>query len=243
VIDSAELTVDGFLNNRLTICQPKRGFRAGHDAVLLAASIPMVENGHALELGSGVGVASLCLAARVKECRVTGIEIAPELVALAVENAKNNELVERVNILVGDVLENAVGGQQFDQVFLNPPFHPKSARKSPDEGRARAMHDPKDALVRWTARAIGFVCPGGSVTVVMRADRLAQWRAGLCGTLTVLRLLPRKDEEPKRVIARLTPSAPTSYREAKPFVLHRPDGRPTEEAEDVLRHGAPLSFE
>ena len=242
VIDGEEVTVDGFLNNRLTIFQPKRGFRAGHDSVLLAASIPIAEHGHALELGSGVGVASLCLAARAKECRVTGIEIGPELVELAVENAKNNQLAQRVNFLLGDVLENTLKGQHFDQVFLNPPFHPRSARKSPDEGRARAMYDHEDALTRWTALSIGLVCPGGSVTVVMRADRLALWREGLAGALAVLPLLPRQDEEPKRVIARLTPTSSTSFQEAKPFVLHLPDGRPTDEAEEVLREGAPLFF-
>jgi tRNA1(Val) A37 N6-methylase TrmN6 len=243
VIEFEEPTVDGFLNNRLSVCQPKRGFRAGHDSVLLAASILVAENGHVIELGSGVGVASLCLAARIGDCRVTGIEIDPELAALANENAKRNEMSGRVSFIAGDAVTMTFDRKIFDQVFLNPPFHPSSGRKSPDSGRARAMHDPNDALICWTARAIQLVGPGGSVTVVMRADRLARWRIGLPGALTVLPLLPRRDEEPKRVIARLNPHAPSSYRAAKPFVLHRPDGKPTDETEAVLRHGAPLSLE
>ncbi len=243
MIEPEELTVDGFLNNRLSLYQPKRGFRAGHDSVLLAASVTIAENGHALELGSGVGVASLCLGARVANCHVTGIEIDPDLVALATENAIRNEMSGRVSFIAGDAVTMTFDGKIFDQVFLNPPFHPSSGRKSPDSGRARAMHDPNDALTCWTARAIQLVGPGGSVTVVMRADRLARWRIGLPGALTVLPLLPRRDEEPRRVIARLNPYAPSSYQVVKPFVLHRPDGKPTDEVEAVLRHGGPLSPE
>ena len=240
MIDGSELTHDGFLDNRLTVCQPKRGFRAGHDSVLLAASIHIEENSNVLELGSGVGVASLCLAARVEDCHVTGVEIDPGLVALANENAKRNEMSARVRFLAGDVVEQKFEDKCFDHVFLNPPFHLASGQKSPDAGRARAMHDADEALYAWTAHAIGLVCPGGNVTIIMRADRFGHWCERVSGAVILLRLLPRPGEEAKRVIARITPHAPSSFGEMEPFVLHNDDGKPTEEAEAVLRHGAPL---
>ncbi len=81
---------DGFLNNRLRIRQPRQGFRAGLDAVMLAAAVPAGAGEAALELGAGVGTASLCLVARTG-CTVTGIEIDAELVELANQNAKLNE--------------------------------------------------------------------------------------------------------------------------------------------------------
>lgn len=56
---------DQFLGGRLMVAQPKTGYRAGVDPVLLAASVPAVRGESVLELGCGVGVASLCLAARV----------------------------------------------------------------------------------------------------------------------------------------------------------------------------------
>ncbi len=240
MIEKPGLTEDGFLDNRLTVLQPKRGFRAGHDSVLLAASIEGAENSNVLELGSGVGVASLCLAARDGDCRVTGIEIDPELVSLAVENAKRNEMTSRVRFLAGDVLHQTFDGEIFDHVFLNPPFHPAAGQISPDAGRARAMHDVDEALHSWTERAIGLAGVKGNVTAIMRADRFESWRERVTGAVKVLRLLPRPGEDPKRVIARVTPRARSSYDEAKPFVLHDEDGKPTDEAEAVLRHGAPL---
>jgi tRNA1Val (adenine37-N6)-methyltransferase len=78
---------DGFLNKRILIDQPLAGFRAGHDSVLLAASVPAGAGQSVLELGAGAGVVSLCLAARVRAVSITGVEIDAELVALANANA------------------------------------------------------------------------------------------------------------------------------------------------------------
>lgn len=239
----AELTQDGFLDNRLTVSQPKKGFRAGHDSVLLAASVQVEENSSVLELGSGVGAASLCLAAREQQCRVLGIEIDSGLVALANDNARRNQLSDRVRFIADDVVGHDFRGERFDHVFLNPPFHFADGRKSPDAGRARAMHDTKDALIAWTGRAVELVRPGGKVTIVMRADRLARWREHVSGAVISLPLLSRPGEKAKRVIARISPSAASSYREIGPFVLHDIDGKPTEAAEAVLRHCASLNLE
>lgn len=48
-----QLTHDAFLGGRLRVWQPKSGFRAGVDAVLLAAAVPIRGGQSALELGPG----------------------------------------------------------------------------------------------------------------------------------------------------------------------------------------------
>ena len=75
----ATLTDDAILGGRLRLLQPKRGHRFGHDAILLAAAVPARARDHAIELGAGVGAASLALLARVPGCSVTLIEIDPAL--------------------------------------------------------------------------------------------------------------------------------------------------------------------
>src|SRR5262249_33726755 len=60
-----ETTTDRFLDGRLRLQQPTRGFRAGLDAVVLAAAVPAEGGDSVLELGAGCGTATLCLAARV----------------------------------------------------------------------------------------------------------------------------------------------------------------------------------
>ncbi len=85
-----EITDDGFLDGRLKVLQPAKGYRAGLDAVLLAAAVPARAGERVLEAGAGVGVASLCLASRVSGLEVAGIELQPELVRLAGENISRN---------------------------------------------------------------------------------------------------------------------------------------------------------
>ena len=60
-----DTTNDGFLGGQLTIRQPRNGYRAATDPVFLAASVPAQHGQSVLELGCGVGVASLCLAVAV----------------------------------------------------------------------------------------------------------------------------------------------------------------------------------
>jgi tRNA1Val (adenine37-N6)-methyltransferase len=240
VIAPSDVTEDGFLDRCLTIRQPRQGFRAGHDSVLLAAAVPAEPDDTFLELGSGVGVASLCLATRVPQCRITGIEIDPGLNALANENARRNGFGDRVTFLTGDVCKHDFGADRYDHVFLNPPFHPDTGRPSPNDTRARAMYDDGKVLDEWTKRALALVKSGGVVTVILRADRLDAWRGNMDGAVTVLPLAPRTGEAPKRILAQVRADKPSSFHVCDAFVLHRADGKPTAEAEGVLRHLAPL---
>ncbi len=129
-----------FLDGRVRVTQPGQGFRSGLDAVMLAAAVPARAGENALELGSGAGTASLCLAARIKGIAITGVEIDPSLVALATTNAAANG---------GDCQFVAVDifrlppelKRDFDQVFCNPPFH--------GEGQVTARRRPRGRAQRW----------------------------------------------------------------------------------------------
>jgi tRNA1(Val) A37 N6-methylase TrmN6 len=238
---TGEVTQDSFLGGRLTIAQPKRGFRAGHDSVLLAAAIPARCGDSVLEFGSGVGVVSLCLAARVPDCCLLGIERDPALVALAQNNAEANGMAARVRFAVGDV-RSFETRERFDHIFFNPPFHPASGQISPDVQRDAAMRDVEDAPLRWVLRAGDCLAEGGTITLILRADRLDMLRGGLGGAVRVLPLAPRAGEPPKRAIVQIRPW-PAGFEVLAPFILHEADGRPSQAAEAVLRHGAPLPME
>ena len=91
------VTRDAFLGGAIYVLQPKAGYRAGLDAVLLAAACPVgpgfssgVGGESVLDCGAGVGTAALCIAARVPSARLTLVEREPELVALARDNISAN---------------------------------------------------------------------------------------------------------------------------------------------------------
>jgi len=91
----------------LSIIQPRAGHRVGGDAVFLAAAVPAKAGERVLEAGTGVGVAGLCLLARVPELNVTAVEIDAELCALAKSNAARNGFAEQFKVIEADVTSSA----------------------------------------------------------------------------------------------------------------------------------------
>ena len=93
---NSTLTEDAFLGGRLRLLQPAKGYRAGVDPVLLAASVPAKAGQRVLELGCGVGAALLCLGRRVPGLSLTGVEIQPLYAYCARCNALGNDIEAQV---------------------------------------------------------------------------------------------------------------------------------------------------
>src|SRR5579863_1307132 len=179
--DAADLSEDAVLGGTLRLRQPRRGHRVGHDAVLLAAFTPARPGDRVIELGAGVGAAGLALAARVPGTAVTLIELEAQLAALAAENAKLNGLAGRVRAIALDALAPprafAAAGlapQSAMRVLMNPPFNdPARLRASPDARRRLAHAASREVLVAWIRTAGRLLRPRGTLTLIFRADGLA----------------------------------------------------------------------
>ena len=85
-----EITKDLFLGGKLSLLQPKNGFRAGLDSVLLAAAVNAKSGEKVFEIGSGVGTVLFCLMSRISGLKATAIEIMNEYHSLSLINAKQN---------------------------------------------------------------------------------------------------------------------------------------------------------
>ena len=237
-----ESTEDGFLGRRIVARQPRSGFRSGTDAVMLAAAVPARAGDDILELGCGVGIAGLCLAARVADCRITGVEIAPELVALAKENACANGLEQRVRFEEADALQlpNHLR-RSFAQVFCNPPFHQNAGEVSPNPDRARALSD-REGLGNWIRAGLARVAPGGTLTAILRADRLAEALWTSQEGIAIFPLWPRQGEPAKRVILQVEKNSRAPLRLGAGLVLHDEEDHYTPKADAVLRNAASLAL-
>ena len=235
-------TDDGFLGGRIVAHQPRDGFRSGTDAVMLAAAVPARVGDDVLELGCGVGIASLCLAARVPDCRITGVEIASELVAIANENARTNNLHKDVHFDQADVLRLPKHlRKSFTHVFCNPPFHHPAGELSPNAGRALALSD-REGLASWIKCGLVRVASGGTLTVILRADRLREALGAVPQQgVSIFPLWSRQCEPAKRVILQIDHSR-TPLRLAAGLVMHDDDGRYTPQADAVLRNASSLAL-
>jgi tRNA1(Val) A37 N6-methylase TrmN6 len=237
------LTEDALLGGRVRLLQPRKGYRVAVDAVLLAATAEVHAGQRVLDLGAGVGAVGLCIASRVPGCQILGIELQPELAALAERNATLNGVAERVRTIVHDLalpLPDALG--RFDHVVTNPPYLASAvADPSPDASKALATVESSAPLARWLATATAALEPAGILTLIHRSDRLDEIAAHLerlgWGDLTIKPLVPAQ-----RVLVRAHRTRTPSRRDVAPLVLHRTEGGYTDEAEAILRHGRPLAF-
>jgi len=237
---------DTLLGGRVKLRQPRHGYRAAIDPVLLAASVPAGPGDTVLDVGCGVGAASLCLAVRVAQCRITGIDAERELVRLANDNVALNDLSGRVVAVVGDLLRPPprLEPGSFAHVMANPPFlEPAAATPSPEAGKALATREGEADLAAWVRFALAMAQPKGSLSFIHRADRMEQLLAqlsGRAGEIVVFPLWAGPDKGAKRIIVRARKGVATPTRLTPGLVLHEIDGRYTPKADVVLRGGVAL---
>ncbi|MBT5192462.1 MAG: methyltransferase, partial [Rhodospirillaceae bacterium] len=204
-----ELTQDGLMDRRILLQQPRQGYRAGSDAILLAAAVAARPGQVVLDAGAGVGAVGLCLAARCGEVLVRGLEIQADLVAVAQDNIRENELGNRVSVVAGDIARppQEIGQTVFDHTVCNPPFYALGrASSSPDRGKAMAHGEGETSLEEWLAFCLRRTIPGGTVSVIHRADRLDAILSGLGrggGDMLVFPLWPKPGRAAKRVIVQV----------------------------------------
>ena len=247
----SELTDDAVLGGRLRLTQKRRGHRVGHDAILLAAATGARPGDHAIDLGAGVGAAGLALAQRVPDLAVTLVEIDPELAAIATENIMRNGLAQRVRAVSLDATApedefaaRGIASGMADRVLMNPPFNdPARQNLSPDPGRRAAHATPQGALAGWIDTAARLLHSAGTLTLIWRADGLAEVLAALdprFGGVAVLPVYGRPGQPAIRVLVRASKGRRTPLALLPGLLLNDDDGRPTAEAEAVLRGGEPL---
>ena len=247
---TGDLTHDAFLCGKLHLWQPKQGYRAATDAVLLAAACPAKAGESVLDLGCGVGAASLCLASRVTGLMQSGLELQEDYAALARQNAAENGVA--LNVVVGDLTDMPAALRVgFDHVIANPPWYPRAGSPSPIAGRDTALR-AELPLAEWVAAASKRLEPGGWLTMIFGTDGLPEVLACLgprLGSAVVLPLAAREGRPALRVILRARKGGRAAFRLLAPLVTHQGaahDGDResyTPRANAVLRDGADLSAE
>jgi tRNA1(Val) A37 N6-methylase TrmN6 len=216
-----EITEDGFLGGKLRLRQPRSGHRAGHDAMLLAAATSAHTGDRVVDFGAGVGAAGLALASRVDGIDLVLIEIDQNLAEFARGNAALNGL--KASICVLDIGSSAhafasagLPADSVDVVLMNPPFNDsKRHRASPDAGRQVAHVANATTLDGWVHAARRTLKSGGVLTLIWRADGLAEVLAALARGFGSVAILPVHGDPVKpaiRVLVRAVKNgrAPTS---------------------------------
>lgn len=103
---------------------------------------PREEEIRCLDLGTGTGVLAVCMARYLPRAQVTALDISPQALRVAEENARINGVLDRVRLVESDWFEQLTG--TYDVITANPPYIAHAAlRDLPVEVRD---HEPLVAL-------------------------------------------------------------------------------------------------
>jgi tRNA1(Val) A37 N6-methylase TrmN6 len=246
---AADITEDAFLGGQLRLKQKRSGHRAGHDAILLAAATQVRAGDRVVDLGTGVGTAGLALARRVAGIRLSLVEIDPELAELARANAAANEIAAETIVLdvTADAQAFAAHGlvpDSVDVVLMNPPFNdPARHRGSPDQMRHSAHVATEETLQAWVHAARRILRSDGALTLIWRADGIADVLAALSRGFGSLSILPVHGEAGRpaiRVLVRAVKGGRAPTRLLPGLMLNDESTVPKKEVRDILEGRAVL---
>ena len=235
-----EVSHDALLGGRVRLLQPRRGHRAGTDAVLLAELAQARPGEDVVDLGSASGAVGLIIAVRTPGVRVQLVERQPELAALARENVRLNGVSDRAAVVEADVFApwspDLVGSA--DLVVTNPPFFPPGGNVSPHPGRRAAHVMDGGELAGWIRSAGRLLRGRGRLCVIHRADALQLCISALStgfGSLELVPVHPQPSADATRIVISAVKGgkAPTRLRPA--LVIHTQEGRFTPEMDGL--HG------
>ncbi len=119
------------------------------------------------DVGTGTGILALA-AARAGAAEVLAIDINPNAVKVAGENARANGLEEKVRAVRSDLLADIPLAPKFDVIISNPPLFPKEPRDVAD----RAWHcgpDYRDIAALFD-QARERLAPDGVMYVLLSSD-------------------------------------------------------------------------
>ncbi len=240
---AGETTEDAFLGGQLLLRQPKSGHRAGHDAILLAAATSARPGDRVVEFGAGVGAAGLALARRVGAIDLMLVEIDAQLTALARDNAVANAIPARIVTL--DVTSPAeafvahgLSPDSVDVVLMNPPFNDGMRhRASPDKAREVAHMAVPGMLENWIHAARRILKSGGALTLIWRADGIAEVLTGLERGFGSLAILPVHGDAAKpaiRVLVRAVKGGKAAALIHCGLMLNNESGVPNKQVAEIL---------
>lgn len=241
-------TRDAFLAGRITLSQPRNGFRAGFDSVLLGAAV-RAGTQNLLDLGAGVGTAGLVALALGRAEHAVLVERHAETAALARDNVEGNSFAGRAEVLTLDILSpgplrTAAGlkTNHFGTVIANPPFFEAGqGTRAPEASRADARHMAQEGLDAWVRCAAGSAAADGDFVIIYPAPGLTALLAALAprfGALTILPISPRPGLAATRVLVRGKKGSRAPLTLLASRALHGADGRGFAPEFDAIFRGA-----
>ena len=176
-----ETTTTGFSTGASPCASSATGFRAGLDAVMLAAAVPGARGRRGAGAGRGAGTASLCLAARVDGCAASRASRSTRSLPASSERERAVESARPCEAVCARRLRSAARPEARLRARLLQSAVPRRRRGLARRG-ARPGAARRGPLADWMETGVKRTVRGGTFTAIIRADRLGEALAALAAT-------------------------------------------------------------
>lgn len=150
--------------------------------ILVEQTLSLIRDTNAtiVDVGTGSGCVAVALAVELNRVKIFASDISEKAIAIARENAKRHHVSDRIQFLVGDLLEPLASWRgDIDVIVCNPPYVSKDEFSTlPQEIRdfepRPALTDEADGLVfyrRLSRDAFDYLKNGGYVILEMAYGR------------------------------------------------------------------------
>lgn len=175
------------------IYQNTEYFNFSLDSVLLPNFVTLNKNiKKILDIGCGNAPIPLILSTKTN-AKITGVEIQPEVYALAKKSVEINNLENQIEIINNDIKEFAkdIESDQFDVITCNPPFFKvnECSNLNDNECKKIARHEIKLNLDDLFKIARKLLKNNGVISIVHRPERLVE----------IIEAMKKNNIEPKRI--------------------------------------------
>jgi tRNA1Val (adenine37-N6)-methyltransferase len=216
------------------LSQPEAGFRFSMDALLLAAFAGREQvRGRVLDLGTGCGVVGLGLALDHPDFFGIGLDLNPDMLRHARENARRLGFAERFALLQADACGPwGCAPESMDLVLSNPPYRdPGRGRICPNEARTLARFEYRAGLADFVRAAAYLLRNRKSCVFIHLAERVDELldllRASRLQPKEVLFVHRRQDATARLVLVRSLKNGGPGLTVLPPLVLHEGRGGET----------------
>jgi len=236
-------TEDYLLNKKVKIFQPLNGYRASIDAVILSSLVNadnLKPGDMLLDVGSGTGAVSLCLAHRLKEkeVKITGLDIQKELVLLSNQSAVVNGFADFLHYECLDIrAKTMLSPGSFNLVITNPPYSDHDM-PSPNKSKQLAHNHENFDLTGWLTFCSKMLKPKGELLLINRAEALNEILAVLHNKAGAIRILPiysKQNQSAKRIAVIAKKGSRSITQILPPLYMHNEDSTYTAAAQRILR--------
>jgi len=123
------------------------------------------------DVGTGSGILAICAAKHLPQASVVAIDISPEALQIAKQNAQQHGVLERIGLVHGNLLTDLPADSLFDFIVSNPPYIaedelaalPPDVREYEPRGALVAGSRGTEVIEQLIPQASERLTPGGSL--------------------------------------------------------------------------------